>query len=751
MSRAEAIIERAFRLLAGWAAAAEAHWYPMPDGSGMGCYGTGYNAWGVQTNQKYLGALATLNALGGELGLVSEELRSLARERALAALRYSLRSHLSGDYRRTDGSQWGHTWISGLGIERMMYGVYQLEPWMSEQDRADLRRVLLSEADWLYAQHQRGQHQGVYGDKWNHTGRNVPESNLWNGAILWRAASMYPDHPDAAAWRERAHGFLVNAISVDSDATSEAVLAGKLVRERFAGANFFPNYALDHHGYLNVGYMVICLSNAAMLHFDMRSRGLPVPETLYHHNADLWRVLRRMIFADGRLARIGGDSRIRYVYCQEFLLPTLPYAAQVLQEPHAFELLEGQMRLVEGEAAHNGDGTFYGKRMTTLLELSPYYYTRLESDRACALAMMATYLHQSGLQPPAASGSFEASAGGLWSEPEHGAALHRSPTRLASFSWRALGLAQGLCQPPDDGHLAEWQHNLAGTVRFLGDTGVFPGARDDHRQLLAQRVETFDGGFITRGAVMEGVNVALEEGYLRPASAVHQIAYVALPDDHTVVGLQYARTLPVRTYTAEVKGLQLNLPNDLYNGFRRLLEVEGGQVELCSPPERDEAVPLGSRWACLAGRVGVIGLYGADELVVDRAQRRRGGRFQSLYVDEICFHHVKGTHAVDADRVILDVGWQVIASADTGRTRQAAGAAKVAALPGEWLRAVDVRGQDGRRYLVVANWSEAEASFAVGKLAPGRTALRDLVTGEVIAAGDAVPLAPRSARVLVQE
>ena len=52
---------------------------------------------------------------------------------------------------------------------------------------------------------------------------------------------------------------------------------GKPVREWHVGANFFPNYALDHHGYLNVGYMVICVCNAAMLHFDCRLPGCHGP------------------------------------------------------------------------------------------------------------------------------------------------------------------------------------------------------------------------------------------------------------------------------------------------------------------------------------------------------------------------------------------------------------------------------------------------------------------------------------------
>ena len=148
-------------------------------------------------------------------------------------------------------------------------------------------------------------------DVWNSSGKNAPESNLWNGAILWRTAAMVPDHPAAAEWQERAHTFLVNSVSVAVDAADETMLAGKQVRQRYVGANFFPNYALDHHGYLNVGYMVICVSNAAMLHFDCKLAGLPRPETLDHHQADLWRLVRRLIFADGRLALVVPDQPAR--------------------------------------------------------------------------------------------------------------------------------------------------------------------------------------------------------------------------------------------------------------------------------------------------------------------------------------------------------------------------------------------------------------------------------------------------------
>ena len=50
-------VERALSLLARWAENAERHWHPIPGRPEQGCYGTGYNNWGVQTNQKYLAAV----------------------------------------------------------------------------------------------------------------------------------------------------------------------------------------------------------------------------------------------------------------------------------------------------------------------------------------------------------------------------------------------------------------------------------------------------------------------------------------------------------------------------------------------------------------------------------------------------------------------------------------------------------------------------------------------------------------------
>ncbi|WP_052361130.1 hypothetical protein [Geminisphaera colitermitum] len=744
-TRTTAPADTALKLLARWARAAETDWTDIPTPSGQpahGTYGTGYDGWGVQTQQKYASALATLATLGGRIQFPDT---SWALDHALAALRYNLASHKSAPVHCTDNSKWGHTWISALGVERMMFGVQLLQPHFTDADHAALRAMLCSEADWLLTDYHRGPEKRITATRWNHEGGNDPESNIWNGALLWRASVMYPDHPRAADWQERAHTFLMNGVSVATDATDTRIVAGKPVRERYIGPCFFPNYALDHHGYLNVGYMTICVSNAAMLHLDLKAAGLPCPESLHHHQADLWAVLRQMIFDDGRLARIGGDTRVRYAYCQEYLMPALLYAADHLGDPAALEKLPPQLaritRETDADPATTPDNAyFYGARLAALRRQSPLYYTRLESDRACALGMIATYAPAVGasLAKPASANDAAnapvavsvnagvASDAPTWSEPEHGAALHRSATRFASFSWRAFNLAQGLCLPPDDGHLAEWEHNLGGLVEFCHHPHPTHGQWKLHRRVNRYHVDAIDGGFVTCGSVYEGVDLLLAESWSGTDSALHQVAFAALPDNHTVVAMHYCRMGNRRGYVASIKGLHLNVPNDLFNDYRRQLHTAAGGLTLTAPATQEELRPLNSRWVNIDNRIGAVGIYGPDTtqntLTLHRAPHRRAGAMRSLHVEHICWPCEFGPKKFEAGEVILDAGWASLASVDAAQTAAFSRAHDAAAAhiridnSTTTIRALRVTGQDGRAWIFAANFGGQPATLSAAQL-----------------------------------
>ena len=81
----------------------------------------------------------------------------------------------------------------------------------------------------------------------------------------------------------------------------------------------------------------------------MKLIGWQAPESLYHHQRDLWQLVRRLIFSDGRLARIGGDTRVRFAYCQEYLLPALLFGGDHCGDAHAGFLVEQQLELIRRE------------------------------------------------------------------------------------------------------------------------------------------------------------------------------------------------------------------------------------------------------------------------------------------------------------------------------------------------------------------------------------------------------------------
>ncbi|MCB0075280.1 MAG: hypothetical protein KDE20_27680, partial [Caldilineaceae bacterium] len=125
-----ALTAKATTALARWAEAMERHWTPLPDAPALGCYGSGYVHWGVQSNWNYVAAMATLARRPGVAAADKWQAR------AIAALRFALATHVTGARRGFDGKAWGHSWISMLGIERAMHGVAQLRPALTDEDEA---------------------------------------------------------------------------------------------------------------------------------------------------------------------------------------------------------------------------------------------------------------------------------------------------------------------------------------------------------------------------------------------------------------------------------------------------------------------------------------------------------------------------------------------------------------------------------------------------------------------------------------
>ncbi|WP_147917814.1 hypothetical protein [Ruania zhangjianzhongii] len=686
-----------------WLRSAEQDWHTRsdPDGLEQGWYGTGYTAWGMQTTLQYLAGAGAVAVHAPD-----EARRRWATRRALAALRFVVATHESGFAAAEDGRRWGRSWISVLGLERAGWVIDELGPQLEPQYRNGLAELLIDEADWQADHHERGGVTGIRGGRWEKDGLNRPESNLWCGAHLWRTAQRYPDHPRAPKWREVAVNFLINAVSVPSDADSTAVVDGVPVAAAHRGANFFESYALDHHGYLNVGYMVICASNAALALLDLRAQGHPIPEALLWHQRDLWQRIRPLIGPDGRLVRIGGDARVRYAYCQEYLLPALLLAEREFGDAGAAGLADRYLRMVGRERAETPDGLLYGRRLRALGSDQPYYRARLETDRACALGIWwhhsvlgsaAEHSNAAGRSNGAAvaeSSETEAvqlrSAGGrpeeepgAWSDAEHGFACLRGARRTASVSWRAASRTQALAFPTERPDMAEWALNLCPVLRFEGDGRAPSPTESPHaqRRVAGYTLEEFTGGFVSAARVEEGVSLAVAEGWRGTGPVADSwIVVAALPDDATVVGLHVSRARDLRPPLLSAHGLNLLIPNDVHNDHRRSI------------------VPLAENALCVDDVLDVVAdapLGVTSHPVTDHSGLR------SIAVEQISAGARRGRYWVGAGEPILTSAWvvRVRDAADpvprlSAESSQSRYRVEVSTPAGRWRLQLDLDGAD---------------------------------------------------------
>lgn len=687
------------KYLEKWVKASERFLYTPPERPDLECYGSGYDNWGVQTNQK---AFATFAVLAGrpnnELGKLRISQEYLL-EHSLKLLRFSLESHIVGSFKCTDGKKWGNTWISALGIERMMHGVEAIEEYLNPNDKELLKKVLISESEWLL------NYYDIVASPIAKSGKNKPESNLWNGALLHRTGMLYPDASHAEEYKEKGVKFLLNSISVPSDENSDVMVDGKAVKERFVGANFFESYALNHHGYLNVGYMVICLSNIAMLHFSYKRKNIKPPESLYHHAWELWKLIKTCTFPDGRLLRIGGDTRVRYCYCQDYAIPMWLFVNDYYGDTDCMEFERQWFKIAASEMRSNKDGSFLHGRLANLEKLSPLYYTRLESDRAVTFSMAVQWKdivnRKNAKISPNNVPAFE-----QWHDEYHGACLVRSPKRITAWTWMgAITPLGGLCLPPGKSDMAECHENLLGRITGTGEKNF--------SVVTAHKEHMFAGGFLAYGISNMHSEMQIAEGESpKETDAIQKSVFAALPDDTTAVGMHYAKTI-TRTFLRSVKGLTMMMPNDIFNKKVRTYHTENRALALKGLSPRKEDIDTNSRWINVDDCLSVIGIYGADSIYICRpGERQIGLRHKPfaggmLYADEICYPCINETSSYDAGQIVMDIGFLVQSGVSAKETAASAICHySVGNKTRPDMRAIMITGADKQSYLLISNFGD---------------------------------------------
>ena len=672
-------------LLADWVGYSQKYVCTVPGHEGLFHFGPGsHGHWGVHVNLRVFSAYAVAASDPSVQWKKKGPDRELVLRQALGMLRYSLHTHHSGDMPCVDGHTWGHSWIYILCFHRMMYAIEAIESELNPEDQRDIKRIYLSEAEWLLNE---------YPVEAGLTINNKPESNIWNGSVLIRTAMMYPDAVHAKQYLEKAKKFFANGISVPDDADDPAV------REIFTGPNFTKNYGLNHHHYLNVGYMNVCLGDLAMLHFSAKHHNWKLPDFVYRHTEDLWKLVRTFTFDDGRLLRIGGDTRARYCNYQAWAAKAWALAED-LWGYDCTSLQTGWLELIKKETAVNGDGSFFSERLNTLDYQSPLYYTRLESDHAYAVSVLACLYRRFDFHPYKKTETLTA-----WNDDFFGAAFCSAGNRFASFVWNASEKPQALCVPKNDSSICEWRCNLAGVVR---GTGVI---NDDEIAAHIERI--FPGGFITSGSTVSYSDSFIAEGQTREDVALKQIAFAALPDGKTVLGIQYAAALN-RVYGSMIKGIHWHIPNDIFNNCLREIKNETGRFTLRGGHWAAEKEILSAgNWINADEKIGLVSSLPLK--IVRNGKRQIGLKNQpdingSLYTEEICAPYEDHKRWYEKGEVLIDVSFaQNIGGA--GETRLISKSFSAESVHPS-LRSVSFMAAGGRYYFLAMNVSDSPVDIS---------------------------------------
>ena len=207
-------------------------WHQLPGTPEKGYWGGGKSGEdGTRANAGMV--LASAAQLKYSDSLTAAERRELLRK-ALASVRFATATHIGGAGKCTDGKQWGNNWQSAFWTSTATFGAWLIWDDMDARLQQDVKRVVIFEADRFLKIKPPTQ---AYND-------TKAEENGWDVTCIALAPAMFPDHPHAAAWREKAIEYLVNTLSAPQDKDDATVVGGasreRLVCRRQPSSRFHP-------------------------------------------------------------------------------------------------------------------------------------------------------------------------------------------------------------------------------------------------------------------------------------------------------------------------------------------------------------------------------------------------------------------------------------------------------------------------------------------------------------------------------
>ena len=284
--RTRSLMDKYLLSLLDWNDILLAEFQLLPGHEDMGYYGDGRN---VEDAVRPICYAAFTNAFLAKVKQlpagadISTDRYRLMKDHAIYALRYLTHSHVTGTGECTGGGQWGNQWQSAMWARAAAMAGWILWDDLDREQKIAVARMLEYEANRFIGAEPRNQ-------EFDNTGA---EENAWDSHCTSLAFNMIPYHPNRRKWDEATKIYMYNSFSVMADLADTSIGDdGKMIREWVSTVNAHPDFTVENHRRVHIGYLKTTLSllleNA--LHYELM--GNQWPEAMFHHTPETFEIMK---------------------------------------------------------------------------------------------------------------------------------------------------------------------------------------------------------------------------------------------------------------------------------------------------------------------------------------------------------------------------------------------------------------------------------------------------------------------------
>ena len=545
-------------------------------------------------------------------GPYDEKLGGVPRKQLLAELIQLLRTvsvtHYANFLPTSDGKPWGNHWQSAYWAGIIGEAAWLVWAQLPEDVQLMVARMVEHEANRY---NTRRPDSGYLLD-------TKAEENAWNSEAIALAACMFPDHPNAKLWHERARVYMINAFTRSGDRTSDRVVDGKPLRERVTTVTLHEDYTLENHHRVHPDYLSCSSLNLrnALLY---KAAGLPLPESMSFGARETFAVFKGLAATNGSCFYVNGQDWWPHQHDVPLILAAF------------MGVLHGDR---EGAYLERTTLDFFGKMHARFANGSAwdsreYNYANAEEEMVMRYTELYLLHRMFGEGPkPVSRDEFLASRAGTRLFERGGFVVHSTASKYASFTWR--NGVMGLVFADDDTWLtAPYERGLVGSL-------TVKGKRDDKPKSLRQSVRELPEGFAA------AAEVSRCQGTIR-----QWLAMVSLPGRPVVYLERLAAAADIevdRVRTAAFGILNEDAPG-INPNQRTLHSATGKRVVVGYAEGPSTELGIKGTWLNVDNRLGVVTSAASGFRYQDENRYR-----QSRLREVLTAHALDGMGAVDAGK-----------------------------------------------------------------------------------------------------